>query len=149
MNLNDVYAVRVARKSRKRVGRGEGSGRGKTCGRGTKGAGQRSGHSTNPGFEGGQMPLFRRLPKRGFNNARFRREISILNLDDLKAFEPGSEVTLEAARGLGLVPKRATRLKVLGKGELDRPLNVKAHRFSASAREAIVAAGGTAEETGS
>jgi large subunit ribosomal protein L15 len=146
MNLSDVKKVKVFRKRRKRVGRGEGSGTGKTSGRGQKGQQARSGYSRRLGHEGGQMPLFRRLPKRGFTNARFKTDYAVLNIGALKVYEAGEEVTLESAKAKGLLPKTAERLKILAKGEVDRPLVVKANRFSEKAAEAIRNAGGTAEE---
>ena len=149
MNLSDIKQVSVPRKRRKRVGRGEGSGMGKTSGRGHKGQQSRSGYSRTFGSEGGQMPLFRRLPKRGFTNARFRVDYAIVNLSDLKGFGAGDTVDLSAVKAKGLVPKKSKKLKVLARGELDRSLTVKAHKFSAKARAAIEAAGGTVEETSS
>lgn len=146
MNLNDVYNTPVDRKYKRRKGIGLGSSKGKTAGKGSKGQQSRSGYSRKLGHEGGQMPLFRRLPKRGFTNARFQVETTILNLSGLSAFEAGSVVDLEALKAKGLVPRKAQRLKVLGEGEIDRALTVRAHRFSARAKEAIQSAGGTAEE---
>ena len=146
MNLSDVKQVRVTRKYAKRKGQGLGSGNGKTAGRGTKGQQSRSGYSRRLGHEGGQMPLFRRLPKRGFTNARFRVDYATLNVQMLKMFEAGETVDLDTAKARGLVPKTAKRLKILAKGDLDRALTIRAHRFSGRAREIIAAAGGTAEE---
>lgn len=146
MNLSDIKKIEVPRKRRKRKGRGTGSGKGKTCGRGTKGQQSRSGYSRRLGHEGGQWPLYRRLPKRGFTNARFKVDYATLNVSDLKAFEAGTEIDLALVKSAGLVPKNSTRLKILAKGEIDRALTVKAHKFSAKAREAITGAGGTAEE---
>ena len=147
MNLMDVLSRSGPRKRRRRVGRGESSGRGKTSGRGHKGAKSRSGWGGMLAHEGGQMPLMRRLPKRGFNNKRFRTEYAILNVQDLeKYFEADSEVSLETAKGLGISKKRETLLKILGKGDISKKLTVKAHRFSATAREKIEAAGGTVVE---
>ena len=146
MNLGDVKRATEPRKRRKRVGRGQGSGHGKTCGRGHKGQQSRSGYSRRYGHEGGQMPLFRRLPKRGFTNARFRVDYAIVNLSDLRQFDAGSTVDLDAIKAKGLVPRKSVRLKILAKGELDRKLTVKAHKFSAKASEAITAAGGSIEE---
>ncbi len=145
MNLRTLNGISKPRPGRKRIGRGIGSGHGKTAGRGTKGAGSRSGNRRRFGFEGGQMPLMRRLPKKGFNNANFRVEYAIVNLDALKAFPAGSTVDIDTARRAGLVHKRADRLKILAKGAVDRSLTVKAHRFSIKAKAAIEAAGGTAE----
>ena len=148
MNLSELNAVPIRRNKRKRVGRGPGTGHGKTSGRGHNGQKSRSGYSRRYGFEGGQMPLFRRLPKKGFNNARFRIEYAIVNVGQLENFEDGAEVDLDALRNAQLVQKKAERLKVLGKGTLSRRLVVKAHKFSASARQMIEAAGGSVEEVG-
>jgi len=126
-----------------RRGRGVGSGLGKTAGRGQKGQKARSGGGVRPGFEGGQMPLVRRLPKRGFKNP-FRVEYEVVNVGQLNIFEPGTEVTPELLRQRRLV-RRDLPVKILGEGELDRPLTVRAQAFSASAREKIQAASGTAE----
>lgn len=133
-------------KGRKRRGRGQGSGLGKTSGHGHKGSQARSGRGKgyNSGFEGGQMPLIRRLPKRGFTNI-FRKEVEIVNLDVLENFEDGATVDVDALKGAGKVRSRANIVKVLGNGELNRKLTVRAHRFSKSAREKIEAAGGTVE----
>ncbi len=146
MNLSDIKKVQVPRKRRKRRGIGLGSGKGKTAARGTKGQQSRSGYSRRYGHEGGQNPLFRRLPKRGFSNARFRVDYAVLNLSALATFEAGSTIDLAAAQAAGLVPRRSERLKILGNGELDRAVTVRAARFSAKAREAIEKAGGTVEE---
>ena len=147
MNLTEVHQGVKKYKKRKRIGRGTGSGHGKTSGRGHKGQGSRAGFSMHPTFEGGQMPLARRIPKRGFNNKRFRTEYAILNVQDLeKYFEADAEVSLEAAKGLGISKKRDALLKILGKGEINKKLTVSAHKFSATAREKIEAAGGTVVE---
>ena len=146
MNLEDLNELASPSRKRTRKGRGRSAGKGKTAGRGHKGQQSRSGYSRRYGHEGGQMPLFRRLPKRGFTNARFKVEYAIINVSALNAFDAGTEVDLEALKGKGLVPRRATRLKILAKGDLDRALTVKAHRFSGKAREAITGAGGSAEE---
>lgn len=146
MNLSDAVAGQ-RRKNRHRVGRGGGSGWGKTCGHGHRGARTRSGHAQAIGvtFEGGQMPLFRRLPKRGFNNRRFQKRPATINLADLADW-PGEEpVTPDALLAAGLVQSIATGVKVLGRGDVPRPLTVKAHAFSESAREKILAAGGKVE----
>lgn len=144
MNLADLCPAPGARRRRKRVGRGPGSGRGKTAGRGHKGHGARSGGNTAPGFEGGQMPLQRRLPKRGFRNP-FRREFAVVNLKTLEErFSAQAEVGPTELEEKGLV--RAGRpVKILGEGELSKPLHVRAHAFSARARSRIEEAGGTAE----
>lgn len=131
-------------RERKRVGRGPGSGLGKTAGRGEKGQKSRSGYSRKVGFEGGQMPLHRRLPKRGFTN-RFRRELTCVNLGRLEVFDPGTIVTPELLLERGMIRKVWDGVKVLAKGSLTKALTVRAHRFSAKAREAIAAAGGKAE----
>ena len=137
------------RKRRIRVGRGMGSGKGKTCGRGHKGQLSRSGHKRKPTFEGGQMRLIRRLPKRGFNNARFSSVYSPVNLWQLsERFEDGEEVSVETLAAKGLVTGRKPRIKILGHGDLTRKLWVKVHAYSASAKVQIEAAGGTAEVVG-
>ncbi len=146
MNLTDLKSKeRTRRKAMLRKGRGPGSGKGKTCGRGTKGQLSRSGHSRRYYFEGGQMPLVRRLPKVGFNNFLFRTEIVVLNVRDLNDFEEGSTVGPEEFLNQGLINKVADGVKVLGDGDLSRKLTVKAHRFSKSAREKIEGAGGKCE----
>ncbi len=144
MDLSHLRPPDGAVKKRKRVGRGPGSGTGKTAGRGSKGAQSRSGYKRKRGFEGGQMPLHRRLPKRGFINP-FRVEFAVVNLDELaERFEAGAVVTVDGLRERGLVPA-ALPVKVLGRGELDKALTVQVHKFSASAVRKIAAAGGTAE----
>jgi large subunit ribosomal protein L15 len=146
MDLSTLKPAAGSRRKRKRVGRGPGSGHGKTAGRGNKGAQSRSGHSLKRGFEGGQMPLHRRLPKRGFNNTRFRTEYAVVNLDQLEArFEAGATVTPEALRKARLVSARQLPVKVLGRGEVTKALIVQAHKFSAAAVEKLAAAGGRAE----
>ena len=142
--LNELKPVEGARHSRKRLGRGVGSGLGKTSGRGQKGQNSRSGGGVRPGFEGGQIPLFQRLPKRGFNNIN-RKEYAIVNLADLEMFENGAKVTLESYFETGLVKNAKDGIKVLGEGQLTKKLTVQAHKFSASAAKAIEAAGGTVE----
>jgi large subunit ribosomal protein L15 len=130
------------------VGRGPGSGVGKTCGRGEKGQKSRSGYSAKLGFEGGQMPLVRRIPKRGFRNI-FRKEFEVLNVGRLSSLPEGAEVTPELLLERGMIPKKGTRaLKILGQGELQVKLTVRAHAFSATARQKIEQAGGTAEVLG-
>ncbi|MAG57560.1 MAG: 50S ribosomal protein L15 [Planctomycetes bacterium] len=146
MNLEDINGSAPKKQGRIRRGRGRSSGKGKTAGRGHKGQQCRSGYSRRFGHEGGQMPLFRRLPKRGFTNARFRVDYAIINVAALNDFDAGTEVDLEALKNKGLIPRGAKRLKILAKGELDRALTVRAHRFSEKAREAITGAGGSAEE---
>jgi large subunit ribosomal protein L15 len=144
MKLHELKASEGSRKTRNRVGRGMSSGNGKTSGRGHKGQKARSGGGVRPGFEGGQMPLFQRLPKRGFTNIH-RKEYAIVNLDVLNRFEDGTEITPELLLEEGVVSKLKTGIKVLGKGAIERKLTVKAHKFSASAKEAIEAAGGQTE----
>ncbi len=144
MKLHELSPGKGSRKTRKRVGRGPGSGLGKTAGRGHKGGNSRSGHSVRPGFEGGQMPLIRRVPKRGFNN-KFRVEYEVVNVSQLAAL--GEKVTPEVLVAKGLVHKGGL-VKVLGNGDLAQAVTVAAHKFSASARAKIEAAGGKCEEIG-
>jgi large subunit ribosomal protein L15 len=143
MNLADLAPAPGSRKKRKRVGRGPGSGHGKTSCRGHKGQNSRSGGGVKPGFEGGQMPLQRRLPKRGFTNI-FQKTFSIVNVSSLEKLEE-SEITPEVLIKEGLVRKIQDGVKILGNGELTRAVTVKAHAFSASAKEKIEKAKGTAE----
>ena len=144
MNLNDVHRGINKHKKRKRVGRGPGSGHGKTCGRGHKGQGSRAGYSVHPTFEGGQMPLVRRIPKRGFNN-QWALTVATVNVGDLEAlFENGDEVTAKTLKEKNLAKRRYDVLKVLGDGELTKKLKISAHRFSKSALEKIQQAGGEA-----
>lgn len=142
--LHELKPVDGARHSRKRLGRGTGSGQGKTAGKGTKGQNSRSGGGTRPGFEGGQTPLFQRLPKRGFNNFT-RKEYAVVNLKDLNVFEDGAVVTPEVLLEKKIIKKVLSGVKVLSQGELEKKLTVKANKFSKSALEAISKAGGTAE----
>jgi large subunit ribosomal protein L15 len=144
MKLDDLRPAAGSSKKRKRVGRGDGSGHGKTSCRGHKGQGARSGGQRKPGFEGGQMPLQRRLPKRGFNNP-FRIDTSVINLEQLEAFPSGTEVTPEVLAKQGLVRGKSKRVKILGDGSLSKALTVRAHGFSAKAKEKIEASGGKAE----
>jgi large subunit ribosomal protein L15 len=144
VGLHNLKPAKGAKRNRKRVGRGPGSGLGKTAGRGEKGQKSRSGFARKPGFEGGQMPLHRRIPKRGFHNFA-RKEYSVVNLDRLESFEAGSIVTPEALLERGLIRKLRDGLKVLGNGELTKALTVRAHKYSAKAQETIVKAGGKAE----
>jgi large subunit ribosomal protein L15 len=145
MDLSNLQPPEGAKRSPKRVGRGDGSGSGVTAGRGNKGQQSRSGYSSKRGFEGGQMPLHRRLPKRGFHNP-FRVEYAVVNLDTLsERFEDGAEITPEVLRERGIVRQRNARIKVLARGELSKKLTVKAHRFSGKATERIAAAGGQCE----
>jgi large subunit ribosomal protein L15 len=142
MNLDDVHRGVRKHKRRKRVGRGPGSGHGKTCGRGHKGQASRAGWSRHPTFEGGQMPLVRRIPKRGFHN-RWAPAVAVVNVGDLEGrFQAGDEVTLETLRARNLAKGRFDLLKILGDGPLTKKLKVAAHRFSKSAREKIEQAGG-------
>ena len=145
MNLTDVKKSAKAHRSRKRVGRGMGSGKGKTCGRGHKGAKSRAGYSRKMTYEGGQMPLFRRLPKRGFSNARWAVPVTVVNVEVLNRFRKGTAVGPDELRAEGVVKGKLVRLKVLGRGELEKALTVRAHAFSASAAEKIEKAGGKAE----
>ncbi len=145
MGLNNLRPPKGAKHAKKRVGRGHGSGHGKTAGRGHKGAQSRSGYKSKRGFEGGQMPLHRRVPKRGFHNP-FRVEYAIVNLDTIAArFDAGAEVTPEHLRDAGLVRDGQAPIKVLGRGEIGKALTIRAHKFSGRAAERIQAAGGTAE----
>ena len=145
MGLNSLKPAKGSIRARKRVGRGPGSGLGKTAGRGEKGQKSRSGFSQRPGFEGGQMPLHRRVPKRGFSNARFRKEFTEVNLERLESFEAGTIVTPELLLKRGIIKKVRDGVKVLSKGGLSKPLTVRAHKFSARAQELIAGAGGKAE----
>jgi large subunit ribosomal protein L15 len=144
MKLHELKPAAGARKARKRVGRGPGSGRGKTSTRGSKGQKSRSGYSAKRGFEGGQMPLHRRLPKRGFVNI-FRKEFRTINVDRLNSFDAGAVVTPETMQDAGLLKKGKAAVKVLGNGELKVSLTVRAHKFTKTAAEKIEAAGGKAE----
>jgi large subunit ribosomal protein L15 len=145
MNITDVHKIGIKRKKRWRVGRGESSGSGKTSGRGHKGQKARSGVSFRPYFEGGQMPLVRRLPKRGFSNARFKKLYNIANVGSFDIFQDGDVVDINKLKESGLVKKELDGLKILGDGELHKRLIVKAHKFSNSAKEKIEKAGGTIE----
>ena len=145
MRLHDLKPRPGARHRRKRLGQGESSGHGKTSGRGGKGQTARSGSSIRIGFEGGQMPLIRRIPKRGFNNARHATRYIPVNLEALNRFEEGARVDEAALRAVGLANGRASGIKILGAGELKKKLTVSAHAFSASARARIESAGGVCE----
>lgn len=145
MELNTIKPAVGASKNRKRIGRGTGSGHGKTATKGHKGQKARSGGSVKPGFEGGQMPMQRRLPKRGFNPLT-RKEYSLVNIGQLDVFEAGSAIDAGALIEAGLIKKIGDGIKVLAKGDLTKSITIKAHKFSAAAREKIVAAGGTVEE---
>ncbi|MDD2318681.1 MAG: 50S ribosomal protein L15 [Geobacteraceae bacterium] len=145
MDLNNIRPAEGSTKNRKRIGRGPGSGHGKTSTKGHKGQKARSGGSIKAGFEGGQMPMQRRLPKRGFTSL-FKKEFVLVKLSDLDAFPENTVVTLEVLRESGLLSKLTSLVKILADGELTKPLTVSAHKFSATAREKIVAAGGTLQE---
>ena len=145
MKLHTLAPNEGATKERKRLGRGVGSGTGKTSGKGHKGQNARSGGGVRPGFEGGQLPLFRRLPKRGFSNATFKVRYATINLSDLNRFEDGALVTPEILKEIGLVKNQLDGIKVLGNGTLEKKVNVKAHKFSSVAKEQIEKMGGKAE----
>lgn len=146
MKLHDLRPAEGAKKDRKRVGRGTSSGTGKTSGKGTKGQNSRAGGGVKPYFEGGQLPIVRRLPhKRGFKNP-FRISYAPVNLERLAGFDANTVVTPELLAAMGLIRSAMDAVVILGAGQLDKPLTVKAHRFSASAREKIAGAGGTVEE---
>ena len=148
MSLNNLRPPKGAKHSKKRVGRGQGSGQGTQAGRGHKGAKSRSGFRFKRGFEGGQMPLHRRVPKRGFHNP-FRVEYEVVNLDTLAMkFEAGTVITPDLMREHGLVPGGTGLVKILGRGDVAKALTVRAHKFSGTAAEKIQAAGGTAESIG-
>ncbi|AYF04357.1 50S ribosomal protein L15 [Bacillus mobilis] len=144
MKLHELKPAEGSRKVRNRVGRGIGSGNGKTAGKGHKGQNARSGGGVRLGFEGGQTPLFRRLPKRGFTNIN-RKEFAIVNLTTLNRFEDGTEVTPELLLETGVISKLNDGVKILASGAVEKKLTVKAHKFSSSAKEAIEAAGGSVE----
>ncbi len=144
MKLDDLRPAAGSNRKRKRVGRGDGSGHGKTSGRGHKGQGSRSGGNTKPGFEGGQMPLQRRLPKRGFHNP-FRVELAVVNLAQLESFAAGSEITPANLAEHGFINGKGRRVKILGEGLLSKALIISAHAFSSTAKAKIEAAGGKAE----
>jgi large subunit ribosomal protein L15 len=144
MKLHELKPAEGSRKERKRLGRGIGSGQGKTAGKGHKGQNARSGGGVRLGFEGGQTPLFRRLPKRGFTNIN-RKDYAVVNLDALNRFEEGTEVTPELLIETGVVKNEKAGIKILAKGNVEKKLKVKAHKFSSTAKEAIEAVGGTTE----
>ncbi|KAB2329238.1 50S ribosomal protein L15 [Cytobacillus depressus] len=144
MKLHELKPAEGSRQDRKRKGRGIGSGNGKTAGKGHKGQNARSGGGVRPGFEGGQTPLFQRLPKRGFTNIN-RKEYAVVNLDALNRFEEGTEVTPALLIETGVVSKELAGIKILAKGKVEKKLTVKAHKFSSAAKEAIEAAGGQTE----
>lgn len=144
MRIHDLSPMNRSRKRKKQVGRGPGSGHGKTSCRGHKGQKSRSGGSLPPGFEGGQMPLQRRLPKRGFTNI-FKKDYALINIRDLKRFSPNSELDIEALKSSGLVKKVKDGVKLLGDGEMSYPVMIKVNKVSKTAREKIEAAGGKVE----
>jgi large subunit ribosomal protein L15 len=144
MQLHDLSPEQGARKNRKKVGRGPGSGMGKTSTRGHKGLKARSGGSVRPGFEGGQMPLYRRLPKRGFYNI-FKKEISIINVKDLERFKDGSTIGVDTLKEVGMIKGNVTIVKVLGTGEVTKKFSLKNVLISKTAREKIETAGGSIE----
>jgi large subunit ribosomal protein L15 len=144
MFLSELGPAKGSRKNRKRIGRGPGSGYGKTAGRGHKGQKSRSGYAGKPGFEGGQMPLQRRLPKRGFTNI-FSKRYQVVNLDRLAAFKAGDDINAESLHKAGIIRSANAPVKILGNGKLDKALNITADAFSAAAKESIEKAGGKAE----
>ena len=144
MKLHELKSAEGSRKERKRKGRGIGSGTGKTAGKGHKGQNARSGGGVRLGFEGGQTPLFRRLPKRGFSNVN-RKDYAIVNLDLLNRFEDGTVITPALLIETGIVKNEKSGIKILAKGTVEKKLTIQAHKFSATAKEAIEAAGGTTE----
>ncbi len=145
MKLHELKYNEGSKKDVKRVGRGSSSGTGKTSGRGQKGQNSRSGGGVRVGFEGGQLPLYRRLPKRGFSNAMFKKTYAVINVSDLNVFKDGSEVTPELLKEMGIIKKQLSGVKVLGNGKLEKKLTVKADLFSESAKEKIETVGGKAE----
>lgn len=145
MKLNTMHPNEGATKTRKRVGRGIGTGNGKTSGKGHKGQNARSGGGVRASFEGGQLPLYRRLPKRGFSNAQFKVRYATINLSDLERFEDGAVVSPELLKEMGLVKKQLDGIKVLGNGNLTKKLTVKAHKFSSKAQSEIEKLGGKIE----
>ena len=145
MKLNELKYNEGSKKAIKRLGRGSSSGTGKTSGRGENGQKSRSGGGVRVGFEGGQLPLYRRLPKRGFSNAMFKTTYAVINVSDLNMFEDGTVVTPELLKEMGIIKKQLSGIKVLGNGSLEKKLTVRAHVFSKSAKEKIEAQGGKAE----
>lgn len=139
---HEITSIAGKHTRRRRVGRGSGSGHGKTCGRGHKGAGSRAGSTSVSLYEGGQMPLFRRLPKRGFNNYNFANRCEIVNICQLERFEDGAIVGVEQLSGAGLIDSIKSKVKILGKGDLTKKLQVTAHKFSRNAEQKIAASGG-------
>ena len=145
MLSHEITSIAGKHRTRRRVGRGVGTGRGKTCGRGHKGSGSRAGSTSVSLYEGGQMPLFRRLPKRGFSNYNFATRYQIVNVSQLESFDEGAAVGAEQLSNAGLIDNRKSKVKILGNGELTKKLEVKAHKFSKSAEQKIVGCGGTAK----
>ena len=145
MKLNELKYNQGSKKDIKRLGRGSSSGTGKTSGRGENGQNSRSGGGVRVGFEGGQLPLYRRLPKRGFSNAMFKTTYAVINVSDLNMFDNGTEVTPELLKEMGIIKKQLSGIKVLGNGSLEKKLTVRAHVFSKTAKEKIEAQGGKAE----
>lgn len=146
MRLHTLKPAPGSTKDPIRKGRGTGTGRGKTAGRGQDGQKSRSGGGVRPGFEGGQMPLTRRVPKRGFSNYPFKKEYAVVNLDKLSVFDSGSVVTIESLRQKGIIKNKYDLVKILGEGEISTPITVKVDKVSKSAQEKIIAAGGKVEE---
>ncbi len=140
---HEITSIAGKHKARRRIGRGTGSGQGKTCGRGHKGSGSRAGSTSMSLYEGGQMPLFRRLPKRGFSNYKFATRCEIVNVSQLERFDDGATVGAEQLSNAGLIDSLKNKVKVLGNGELTKKLQVTAHKFSKTAEQKIVASGGT------
>ena len=145
MKLNELKYNEGSKKDIKRLGRGSSSGTGKTSGRGENGQKSRSGGGVRVGFEGGQLPLYRRLPKRGFSNAMFKKTYAVINVSDLNKFEEGTEVTPELLFEMGIIKKQLSGIKVLGNGQLEKKINVTAHKFSNVAKEQIEKLGGKVE----
>ena len=145
MKLNELKYNEGSKKDIKRLGRGSSSGTGKTSGKGHKSQNSRSGGGVRVGFEGGQLPLYRRLPKRGFSNAMFKKVYAVINVSDLNMFEEGTEVTPELLKEMGIIKNQLAGIKVLGNGEIEKKLTVRAHKFSAIAKQKIEAVGGKTE----
>lgn len=144
MSNLQITSIAGKNKTRRRIGRGTGSGRGKTCGRGHKGSGSRAGATSVSLYEGGQMPLFRRLPKRGFSNYSFATRYEVVNVSQLERFDDDAAIGTEQLSNAGLIGSRKSKVKILGNGELTKKLNVTAHKFSKTAEQKIVASGGMA-----
>lgn len=142
---HEITSIAGKHTRRRRVGRGTGSGHGKTCGRGHKGSGSRAGSTSVSLYEGGQMPLFRRIPKRGFNNYKFAKRCEIVNVCQLERFEDGASIGIEQLSGAGLIDSIKSKVKILGKGDLTKKLQVTAHKFSKNAEQKIAASGGIAK----